>query len=405
MTKIGLMIFSTGIGGAEKRYLNIYQNFRKTNDLSYRIVLIINKRLFQAYKNANLLCNLDECIIIDEPILFNYINHNNVKLLEKINTLISRIYQLVNIYSYRKEIESFDVLQFVLDSVRFIPIVRNMNLKALHIISLVHSTYDPLNNKSFTNSLPFIDIIDCLSPNVAIVTKDILKKTEVFVTSSPNSFTNCTYFQQGSIKADRVVFVSRMEKIKNPKMFLEIASLFHSNFPYCKIPFSIAGTGSLEDEIRERVYEMKRNGVNIEYLGFLPDPTSLLRESLIFIQTQTIDDVGSQALLEAMGQECIVISPSIPGSERIIPPNCGFLVMPSAEAFCKALMTIFENKNKYISLGVNARKFVLENFSFEKYKEYLLFLYLKRIDKLIIHHKNRTLLFHAKAYFNALFKR
>lgn len=130
----------------------------------------------------------------------------------------------------------------------------------------------------------------------------------------------------------------------------------------------IAGTGVLEDELKEKV---RKYGLNerVHFLGFLPEEQ--LKQAYADCDIFVLPSVErSEAFgivqLEAMIYSKPVINTSLPSGVPYVSihGNTGITVQPkNSRQLAEAINILAENKTLREKLGKNARKRVLENFN------------------------------------------
>jgi glycosyltransferase involved in cell wall biosynthesis len=149
-------------------------------------------------------------------------------------------------------------------------------------------------------------------------------------------------------------------------MFLNAVKRVLKKYPDVKI--SLFGEGTLVKEVEDFI---KQNNLekNIDF-RFHPNPTEVLKNSLIFVSIQSLTNYPSQSVLEAMACGNAVIASRTGDTELFINKNNGVLIELNEDALVKAIEELIENKDKAILLGKNAREFVLKNHTIETFSGY-----------------------------------
>jgi len=158
----------------------------------------------------------------------------------------------------------------------------------------------------------------------------------------------------------RIVFVGRLEKQKN------ILSLIEAVKKIPNVKLYIIGEGSLRKVIETKI--KSENIHNVVLLGVVPNERlpEELNKSEIFI-LPSLWEGHPKALLEAMACGLPVIGSDVEGIRELIVNGVnGILCEPNAESIRKAILKLLNDPELRKKLGENARKFVVENFSFEK---------------------------------------
>jgi len=176
----------------------------------------------------------------------------------------------------------------------------------------------------------------------------------------------------------RIVFVGRLEHQKNLLALIDAVK----NIPNVKL--YIIGDGSLRKVIEDKI--RRENIGNVILLGTVPHDKLPweLNKSEIFI-LPSLWEGHPKALLEAMACGLPVIGSNVEGiRELIVDGYNGLLCEPNSESIRKTIQYLLNNPELRKKLSENARRFVVENFSFEKVmrRELALHLWLlKHINK------------------------
>jgi glycosyltransferase involved in cell wall biosynthesis len=220
---------------------------------------------------------------------------------------------------------------------------------------------------SFNYTLESADHIDFLSPYIL----EGVKKRNVKIENSRTSIAPCSFIDYskckvGSKKNMEISFASRMEPDKNPMLYLEAAKTVLESHPDVK--FHILGEGSLVNEVKEFISANKLEG-KVEF-SFHPNPPEIFAETSIFVSLQSGTNYPSQSLIEAMACGNAVIASNTGDTNLLINDTNGILTGLRAEELVDALLKLIRNREQTMNMALNARKFVLENHTIEKYTEY-----------------------------------
>ncbi|RLF10206.1 MAG: hypothetical protein DRJ69_03455 [Thermoprotei archaeon] len=175
-------------------------------------------------------------------------------------------------------------------------------------------------------------------------------------------------------KRGRVVFVGRLEYQKN--LFALIDAV--RDIPGVKL--YVVGDGGLRKVLENRI---KREAIdNIVFLGVVPhvELPWELNKSEIFV-LPSLWEGHPKTLIEAMACGLPVIGSNVEGIRELIKDGYnGVLCEPISKSIREAVLRLLRNSERRRRLGENARRFVVENFSFEKImrKELALHLWLIR---------------------------
>ena len=155
-----------------------------------------------------------------------------------------------------------------------------------------------------------------------------------------------------------LISIGRLELQKNPFDLILISKL--SN-----IPLTIIGDGFLKSHMLDYIKYLKApvrilNKVENENLP------NIINKHSIYISTSLYEG-SPKSILEAMSCALITIAYSAPGVNEIIQnKNTGFTVRPSPYILNNVITRLQRNRNDFHYIGVNARRFILENYSFDR---------------------------------------
>lgn len=172
----------------------------------------------------------------------------------------------------------------------------------------------------------------------------------------------------------RIVYVGRLEPQKNVLALVDAVK----DIPNVKL--YIIGDGSLRKIIEKKI---EIEGIkNVVLMGVIPNERlpRELNKSEIFV-LPSFWEGHPKVLIEAMACGLPVIGADVEGIRELIQHGYnGWLCKPNSESIREAILTLLYNPELRRKLGENARKFVVENFSFESVmrKELMLHLWLMK---------------------------
>ena len=156
----------------------------------------------------------------------------------------------------------------------------------------------------------------------------------------------------------RIIFVGRLERQKN------ILALVKAVKTIPDVKLYIFGSGSLETEVRQEIEGFE----NIRLMGVIPHEKlpEELNKSEIFI-LPSLYEGHPKTLLEAMACGLPVIGSDVEGIRGIIEDGfnvvlCGL----DSESIREKILLLASDRGLRERLGRAARRYVVENFSFEK---------------------------------------
>lgn len=229
---------------------------------------------------------------------------------------------------------------------------------------------------SFNYALENSDYIDFLSPFIleGIRDRSIMVKDEA-VSITPCSFTDYSKCKIGDKRIFQVAFAGRLEKDKNPVLFLEAAIILSKKYP--EILFHILGEGRLSANIQSQISNQQIE--NIIFHGFHNKPTEIFADTSVFVSIQTTNNYPSQSVLEAMGCGNAIIATDVGDTRMFINENNGILIERDLGELVKAIETLYLDKDLRERLGRNAFSFVRENHTIEKMADYYINLFEKAL--------------------------
>lgn len=227
---------------------------------------------------------------------------------------------------------------------------------------------------SFNYALENSDYIDFLSPFILDGIRDMgIKVKDESISITPCSFTDYSKCKIGDKRIFQVAFAGRLEKDKNPDIFLEAAIILSEKYP--DIIFHIMGEGRLSANLQSQISNQQLE--NIIFHGFHSSPTEILADTSVFVSIQTTNNYPSQSVLEAMGCGNAIIATDVGDTRMFINENNGILIERYLGELVKAIETLYLDKDLRERLGRNAFSFVRENHTIEKMADYYINLFEK----------------------------
>jgi len=227
---------------------------------------------------------------------------------------------------------------------------------------------------SFNYALENSDYVDFLSPFILEGIKDRgMKIDEESVSITPCSFTDYSKCKIGDKNIFQVAFAGRLEKDKNPELFLEAAIKLSKKYP--EILFHIMGEGRLSEDIKSQVTNSGFN--NIIFNGFHPNPTEIFATTSVFFSIQTTNNYPSQSVLEAMACGNVIVATNVGDTRMFINENNGILINLELDELVNAIEMLYLDKKLRERLGKNAYSYVRENHTIEKVADYYVNLFNK----------------------------
>jgi glycosyltransferase involved in cell wall biosynthesis len=207
------------------------------------------------------------------------------------------------------------------------------------------------------------DFVDVLSPYIlnGLEARGIhIGQDRYRITES--SFTDYSRCIVGNKSSFTFVFGARLEKDKNPMIFLEASKQLADEFPDAR--FIIAGDGRLSDAIKSELSSISK--ANIQFVGFVAILPELLSDSAVFVSLQTDNNYPSQSVLEAMACGNAIIATDVGDTRMFVNDQNGWLINLGVSPLVESMRYCFKNKDEVIAKGRFAANFVRENFSLDR---------------------------------------
>ncbi|MFA6130144.1 MAG: glycosyltransferase family 4 protein [Candidatus Omnitrophota bacterium] len=161
-----------------------------------------------------------------------------------------------------------------------------------------------------------------------------------------------------------VGIVARLSDVKGHTYLLQAMQVVVKSFPLVKL--LIIGEGKMKDTL---VREADDLGIenNVIFLPQVGGTKNVLAAMDVFVMPSLQEGLGL-ALMEAMAQGLAVAGSAVGGIKTLIKNEYnGLLVEPANPAvLAEALIRLLSDERMRNNLGVNARKFIADNFSKEK---------------------------------------
>lgn len=225
---------------------------------------------------------------------------------------------------------------------------------------------------SFNYALENSDIIDFLSPFILEGVKNRgIKIKQESVSITPCSFTDYSKCKIGDKHTFQVAFAGRLEKDKNPEIFLNAAIVLSKKYP--EIIFHIMGEGRLSADVQSQITTSGLS--NIIFHGFHSRPTDILADTSVFVSLQSTNNYPSQSVLEAMGCGNAIIATDVGDTRKFINEKNGILINLDIEKLTDAIKSLYLDKDLREQLGRNAYDYVRQNHTVEKMADYYISLF------------------------------
>lgn len=282
-----IIISSGGIGGAEKRFFDIFIEMRK---IDKNVFLVLPFCLIEKLANGIDFKNIEGVVVLDvklwSPLRFFFLLYKNVIIKSERD---DRFHYPLNppfflhLYPLRRFSISFC---YCLTIPKFSLIQKGICLQ--WFASFFASRIDILNKnvfEKFQHTYPYLSVKASLTPGGTFLSPfggDIVERSYDFV------------------------FVSRLEPYKGLQKLFEIIPFVNDLFRDEPVSFHIFGEGSLVLFLKLELKKLTDNGINVYYHGYI-DSSTVLPMTATVLSLQEITNYPSRVVGEALVCGCDVI--------------------------------------------------------------------------------------------------
>jgi glycosyltransferase involved in cell wall biosynthesis len=379
-----VLINNTGLGGAERRFAQVYEGLRRRNA---PVALVINASLLARLRGAGLLTATDEpALILPEPMgrvaarLAQWMKPAGAAAgalafgLRKLDYLLGcpRVFRWLR--ARRPQ-----VMHVVLGGVYVALPLQMLHCTPPAVVSVTNPSLRAmvgaaLGVKLFGLSLRRARIVDTLSNLIAdAVRREGVDAARIRV--APGSSVDTARFRPAPAKRPWVVFSGRLIEEKNPALFIEACGLVAGRLRGTQpdLRFFVLGDGPLRADVERLI---GRHGLQpLVRVGWLERVEPVLGEARVFVSLQRTDNYPSQALLEAMACGLAVVATDVGSTGKIVDGTVGRRVQADPAAVADAVVELLANPAQAEAMGRRARERVIRDHSMEAYLDYMERLY------------------------------
>lgn len=167
-----------------------------------------------------------------------------------------------------------------------------------------------------------------------------------------------------------IVFIGRLEAVKDPIRFIEILKKVVNNNK--NIKSCIIGEGTLKSQCLDKISELKLNEY-VDMLGFLENPLPILKNAKILCITSKWEGYGLVAI-EALTLGVPVLATSVGGLVEIIDSSCGKLCNNNDE-FANEISVLLTNTSIWNKKSDEAKNKIEKIIKKGEYKDILVKVY------------------------------
>lgn len=291
--KLYIVIASNGVGGAERRFVDIFKGLVEQGHDCYLVLPSFLK---------NRLLNELDVFFLNNVI---YIDMNKWSYL----AFCYKLYFLL-IRSQGNETHFY----YPLNPPFFLHLLNN---KCSYSISFCHSSLVPkITLKSY--GLTMLRLASIFAKNIDVLNQPIL---EEFLISNPWAKNKCSLTPKGTYvsktgigkikeKYNKFVFMSRLIENKGVDVFIKLVPEINrilADMGIVNPSFHIAGEGPLSEYVIHEVKNLKAQDINIYYEGFC-EPRDIFKDAICVFSLQNITNFPSRVIAEALCHGCHVIA-------------------------------------------------------------------------------------------------
>jgi glycosyltransferase involved in cell wall biosynthesis len=374
-----------GIGGAEKRFTNFFMH-NSDRDSFLNLFLILSRE-----KHELLSAQFPDLIQFKNVIILNNISekyknssigkmHLKFKSLITCNKYIAWLFFPYLLAKYSIQLNrivkrhKIDILHCFWEGITECAVVRAFNSRVAFILSYVEPVGRFLKNRFYRNNPSFLPWAIKKSDAVELQCKPyytVLQKNNILPKSKNVFIAPCSFTDYSTSKIEkkenRVVFLARLDKYKNPILFLEAAKIALSKRD--DISFELYGNGPLKNDIIQYLNKHKLRD-KIAF-GFTNDSFSVLAGSKIFCSLASFGSFPEQSTLEALSCENALITTVKEGDAGFYKSEFGITTTFSAEDLASKVEYLIDNPEVCSKLAKAGKEYAMQNHTIEKFSDYL----------------------------------
>ncbi|PWE00334.1 glycosyltransferase [Marinilabilia rubra] len=382
--------FSGRYGGAEKRYLTLFRSLMNSDKDYY---LIVNTKLYRLFLNNGILQPHDRIILFSDGGDGIPKEKKGGKELPTRNRDRCRsIKQFLGGWKYFLKtlvlwlrFSWFFIRQIRRNRISRIygvwqggiwtwMLCRLLNVELFYSVNATGKLLVKKTIRKFFDSQYYVlrhaQLLDFLSPSLPDEYFQALgeKHFRGQLVVTPNSFIDYTRYYSAPQKQPWVVFLGRLEPVKNPMLFLKAVKIFQDKYPKVQARFFVMGTGAMLSEMQQYVekYQLR----DVEFTGLHQRPWDVLQKSSVFASLQKGENYPSQSLIEAMACENGIVATDVGNTRRLVTEKDGFLITETPEIIADVFYTLLSKPTIRKEFGTNARKKVMAEHTLERFVEW-----------------------------------
>lgn len=381
-----IMLGGKGIGGVEKRFTNFFLYTKRHPIPGIDFLLILSREKYQSLLAQYPTLDDSEKIIVlgakfsllkkgafrkyadkAKYILTNY---------KYISSLFFPFYLIINVLRLIKVIKKEDIhlLHGLWDGLTECTLVRKVYSKVLFVMSYVEPGGRFLENRIYRNNPSFLPWVIMQADAIEVQCKpykDILENAGLLKKQQPLFMAPCSFTDYSKAfereKQNRVVFLARLDPLKNPLLFLEAAQLILRKRD--DIVFEMYGDGPLKKRI---ISFLEEYGLSDKILfGYSVNPYEVFSGSKVFCSLASYGSFPEQSTLEALACKNALISTETPDSATFIRKEFGLITGFKPEELAGKIEFLIDNPVLCKELGERGHAFVTAEHTVERFSGYI----------------------------------
>ncbi len=194
------------------------------------------------------------------------------------------------------------------------------------------------------------------------ISKDKIHLLHPFLKELPLTYSNIN-----TNNKIQIVFAGQMVMSKGIPLLLDAISKLRS-LTQKSFSVKIMGSGSRLEDFKRTSIDMGLGSI-VEFLGWIAKPADIFDNSHIAVFSSLWQEPFGLSGIEAMSRGIPVVAFDVGGVPEWLKNNYNGILIPERDtyAMAKALANLIDNNTLRQTLGVNARKSVIENYTEEKF--------------------------------------
>jgi glycosyltransferase involved in cell wall biosynthesis len=397
-----VMLNNSSIGGAERRFAQVFTWLRRRNR---RVVLVLNETLLRRLKDCQALeCEHDrDCIVLPEPMgrLLRRLTGDSLPssrpvgwaqalrfAFTKLDYLLAAVIVPAWLLRHRPR-----AMHLVLGGAYVALPVQGCRNAPPAVLSVTNPKLSDMVGTSlgvplYRLALRRARIVDALTDEIGqmVLREGVLPRQ---VSIAPGSCVNTNRYRPAGDKQPWVVFSGRFIAEKSPELFVEACAVVHNRIRDRQggVRFYLLGEGPLQTDLAELV--ARRGLTSCMQIGWSDRVETILGAALVFVSLQRTDNYPSQALLEAMASGAAVVATDVGLTWKLVDQIVGRRVPATIDAVATAIVDFLDHPARAAVMGQHARDRVMKHHSMEAYLDYLEGLY-QRVCSVAVEPVNRN---------------